>query len=224
MKRLNTLIIADPSRDAAADVVDQTERLASRRELATSGDEAISLVERLRPEALLLSLELRHPDADKVAKLLKKGHPELFMIASFRELSVPMMAKLEQLGIDEFLPQPIDPTQLFRAASKRFDTPFRRHTRYPVHLEVFRADGVMVGKTRDISEGGLQMDCYHPTHPEQSMLLDITLASDQKLRVRCLVLEVEGEPPTTVIARMQFQNLRGEEHRRLMRFLSGIGK
>jgi hypothetical protein len=224
MQKLQCLVVADPSESARRQIIGETARLAERRIGVSSGDEALKLVKEQSPEMLLLSLELR--DVNAAVQKLRKAHPGLFMVATFRELGVPGMDKLAKTGVDDFIPQPIDYTALYRTASTRFGVPFRRHTRFPAQLEVYRADGVLVGKTLDISEGGLRMDCIHPLQKEASMLYDIALPGDaeRRLRIRCLVLDVAGDAPRQVVARVQFQNLRGEEHRRMIAFFAELAK
>ena len=53
------------------------------------------------------------------------------VIATYRELSVPLMEKLSRIGISHFIPQPVETTEIFRAASNRFQMHFRRHDRHP---------------------------------------------------------------------------------------------
>jgi len=225
MAKLKCLVIADPSREAAEHIAAETQRLAEARPIATTGNEVLKLIAERSPEALVLSLELNHPDASEVVARIAKEKPELFVVATFRELGVPTMDKLGRAGVEDFIPQPIDFTQLFRAASNRFGTPFRRHARYPVTLEVYRADGVLIGKTRDISEGGMQMDCTHPVAEGQSLLLDLALPGEYgRVRVRCDIIAVEGAPAQTVSARGQFDTLRGETQDRLTAYLAELNQ
>ena len=55
------------------------------------------------------------------------------------------------------------------------------------------------------------------------MLVDLALDKERgSVRVRCKVLSVDGTPPQQVTARAIFQNLRGEEYRRLTKFLGSL--
>jgi len=222
MRKLDRLIIAEPSPDVAEHIAGETTHLAKERLIATTGGEALGLVGTHKPAMCLLSLEIARPEATEIAPQLLAVHPKLFIVATFRELALPLMGRLEKVGIEDFIPQPIDYTELFRAASDHFGMPFRRHARYPITLEVFRMDGVLIGKTRDISAGGLMMDCIHPAQAEQSLLVDIALTDETKVRVRCQIIAAEGQPPIAMTARGQFQNLRGDEYRKLMGFLAEL--
>ncbi len=219
MGKLKYLVIVDPSEEVAVTIAEETERLALERPTATNGADAIALVERHQPEAILLSLEIERPEAEAVIKKVIAARSGIFVVATFRELAVPTMDRLDRLGVEDFIPQPIDFTQLFRAASNRFNTGFRRHARYRAAVDIFRADGVMVGRTTDISEGGMMLSCEHPLQPGTSLLIDLALPNEEKLRVRYEIIATDGEPPKTITTRGQFQNLRGAEKKRLRTFL-----
>lgn len=219
--KLQHLVIADPNPDTAQLIADSCERLAEKTTIVTTGGDALDIVESQKPQLLIISLELTRPETIEVIPKIQKSAADTLIMATYRELSVPLMEKLGRLGMDNFLPQPVDATEIYRAASKRFQMHFRRHDRHAVTLEIYRADGVLVGRTRDLSEGGLSMDALHPVHNDESQLLDLMLEDDAKkpLRVRCRVLHVEGQPPAPVLARMQFEKLWGPDHKRLADYI-----
>ncbi len=223
MERLKGLVVADPVESVAQLVARHCERLAEERLFTTGGERTIAQVASLRPEMVVLSLEITKPDAVEVAKAIQKIAPDTFIIITFREMAVPMMEKLGKLEVGDFIAQPVDFAAIFRAASKRFGTVFRRHERHSVTLDIQRADGVLIGKTRDLSEGGLMMDAIHPFSVDESLLVDLGLP-EKPLRVRCHVLAVDGQPPAKVTARVMFENLRGREHERLVGYLADLGK
>lgn len=218
--KLKSMVVADPRVSVAELTADQCERLAERRDVTTTLVGTFERVEELSPELLVMSLELAGLDAAKAMKRLLKAVPRLFVIATYRELSLPRMATLRNLGFEELVAQPVDVMQIYRAASRRFSTPFRRHDRFAINLEVIRADGVLIGNSIDLSEGGMCMSALHPMTVDESVLVDLSLPGTNKpLRIRCQVLHVEGQPPAPVVARMLFIKLWGPEHRRLLNFL-----
>ena len=224
MGKLKCLVVADPSREVAEGIAEETERLAEQRHVAERGDDVLRLVSEHQPEALLLSLELHHPGAADVVAKVVKAHPDVFVVGTYRELSVKEMDKLGRLGVEDFIAQPIDYVQLFRAASNRFDMPFRRHNRHTVALDVARADGVAVGQTVDVSEGGLQMECDAAVQAGHSLLIDLALPDDLgRVRTRLEVLHVEGAESGKILARGQFQNLRGDDLKRLRSYITKLG-
>jgi hypothetical protein len=79
---------------------------------------------------------------------------------------------------------------------------------------------VMIGKTCDMSEGGMYMTALHPINVGASLLIDVHL-EEKPLRVRCQVLHVDGTAPAPVRARIQFAQLWGPEQRRLVKYLQG---
>ncbi|MBC7792148.1 MAG: PilZ domain-containing protein [Clostridia bacterium] len=220
--KLKHLVIADPNQDTAQLIADACERLADETTTVTSGGELLDAVDSIKPQLLIISLELTRPDTIEVIPKLQKLASDMLIMTTYRELSVPLMEKLGRLGLENFLAQPADATEIFRAASKRFQMHFRRHDRHAVTLEVYRADGVLVGRTRDISEGGLSIDALHPVHVDESQLLDLMIADQKPLRVRCRVLHVDGVRPAPVLARIQFEKLWGPDQKRLADYIKSL--
>lgn len=221
--KLKCLVVADPRRSTAELTASQCERLAERRHVAETTAELLQVVQAQRPDLLVLSLELAGLEPETLVPRLQAAAPDVFIIATYRELSVQHMEKLSRLGLEDFVPHPADALQIFRAASRRFHLPFRRHDRHVVALDVVRADGVTVGRTIDMSEGGLCMSASHPFAAGESVLVDLPLDDGAKpLRVRCTVLKVEGQAPTRVTAHMQFVKLWGPEQRRLVAYLAKL--
>jgi len=216
MPRLKKLIVADPALEVAEQIAKQTERLAEVRLLTTRGDELLRLLRSEQPELLILSLEITQPTAVKLIPEIARLHPDLFVMATFRELSVRDMDKLGKAGVEDFVPQPIDATQIYRAASEKFGTAFRQHDRHTLSLPVFRADGVRIGETSDLSAGGTRMTLDQPAHRDQSLLIDLEISDGERVRVRCDIVAVDGSNQVHA----QFKNLRGPELKRLMAFLA----
>jgi CheY-like chemotaxis protein len=218
---LKCMVVADPHLGAAHLTADQCERLADTRLVAGSAAELLRLTQKHTPDLIVLSLELADLEPEDFVPRLQLAAPNLFIIVTYRELAVQQMEKLGRLGLEDFVPHPADALQIFRAASRRFHVPFRRHDRHSVTLDVVRADGVTVGRTIDMSEGGLAMSAIHPLAAGESILIDLPIDDGQKpLRVRCSVLKVEGQAPMPVTAHMQFVKLWGPEHRRLTAYLA----
>jgi len=73
-----------------------------------------------------------------------------------------------------------------------------------------------------ISMGGLLMDVVHPVASGNSLMLDLMIPGEKPLRVRAYVLATEGEAPNPMWGRLQFENLRGREHRGLVDFIARL--
>jgi len=221
--KLKCMVVADPRRSAAELTASQCERLADMRLVAGTTAELLQLTQQYTPDLVVLSLELSELEPEDIVPRLTLAAPNVFIIATYRELSVTGMEQLGKLGLEDFVPHPADALQIFRAASRRFHVPFRRHDRHMVAIDVIRADGVTVGRTLDMSEGGLAMGAIHPLTAGESILVDLPIEDGPKpLRVRCNVLKVEGQAPTPVTAHMQFVKLWGPEHRRLVAYLAKL--
>lgn len=220
--QLRCMLITDPKMHVAKLIANQCERLAKQRLVANHSREALELAQTHLPEVAVLSLELEKKVEDHVAQIID-AVPEIFVIGTYRELSMPGMQKLGTFGVADLLSQPVDALQIFRAASKRFQLPFRRHDRYAVSLDVFRADGVLIGRSVDLSEGGMCLAAMHPMNPSESILIDVALNDAARpLRVRCLVVHVEGQAPAQVRAHLQFTKLWEPEHQRLVTYLAKL--
>jgi CheY-like chemotaxis protein len=220
---LSALLVADPQRQVAELVAEQCSRMALRTIVAVKGEQVITEINAQPIEMLVLSLEIQRPGPLEIINAVQQLRPLPFIVASYRELGVPIMERYGRLGVMDFVSQPIDATEIYRAASRHFNMPFRRHNRYHVAIDVRRTDGVIMGRTRDLSEGGLLMDVFYPAVAAESWLLELAIPDQKKpLRVRMQILQVEGKAPAPMIARAQFQRLRGEEHRRLVKYLSSL--
>ncbi|HET6344559.1 MAG TPA: PilZ domain-containing protein, partial [Myxococcota bacterium] len=192
---LKALVVADPVGNIAELVTTQCRRLATERLVATTGTQALALVSEYKPEVVVVSLELARPPIEKLVPKLIKIVPDVLIVASFRELAVPKMEQLNRLGVDDFVAHPINATEIFRAVSRRFHMAFRQHQRFNLHLDVLRADGVTLGRTLDVSVGGMRLELYHPLHAGESVLIDVMLPTGHKLRARCRLLSIEGTAP-----------------------------
>lgn len=218
------LIAADPMPEVAQLIIDQCRPLAEPRIAAVTADDVMLAASELHPEIVILSLELVRFQPEEFVKKIRQILPDALLMATFRELTLPQMEESRRAGVDEFIPQPVDPVHIFQAASLRFGTPVRRHERFTVTLDVFRSDGEPLGRTTNISEGGMCLDALCPLKQGDSfpVCLSIPPAPQTLVGVRFRVVAVEATQPTRVHG--GFENIRGESHRRLARFLSQLGQ
>lgn len=222
MTKLQHVVVADPTESVAAEIARYCTAFAASTATATTIEQAFSVTQNARPEMAIVALELLGPDAAKTLAWLRSAQPTACIVLTFRELAVSTFGELRQLNIADVLPQPVDPSGLLRIAWQRFNISTRRYERFPVELDVFLPDGVLLGRTHNVSEGGLLMDVKQPIAGGDSILVDVNLPQDKPLRVRVRVLAAEGEVPTPMWARLQFENLRGPAQKRLIDFLAQI--
>ncbi|MEM6730867.1 MAG: PilZ domain-containing protein [Myxococcota bacterium] len=224
MEKLDRLIVAEPATDTASAVAEKLDRLAETVDVTHRGQDTIAKVKELRPEMLVLSLEITDGDANEVLTAIRKSGVETFVFATYRELSVQGMKKLGRHGIGEFAPHPLDVTSVYRAASNHFGRHFRRHTRHQVKCPVVRIDGTQMGTTLDLSEGGMQVRLDRDIAAGMSQLWEVALddGQDKPLRVRCAVLGVDSSEGKQTAARVQFEKIVGPELSRLSKYLQSL--
>ncbi|MEO1480523.1 MAG: PilZ domain-containing protein [Myxococcota bacterium] len=226
MYKLNRLLIAEPVESTATHMAESFARLADSVDIVHRGQDAIDSVATLKPDMVLLSLELPDLDPDRVLAGIKKSGVEPFVVATYRELSVQGMKKLGSYGIGEFASQPLDTTAIYRAASAFFGRPFRRHTRHLVSCPVTRVDGAAIGTTLDLSEGGMLVSLNREVTTGMSQLWEIDLKDEEEkpLRVRCVVLGTDTSEGKQTAARVEFDKLIGPDFTRLSGFLRSLEK
>jgi len=222
MGKLENVVIADPAETAAAEIAGYCAAFSLRVAIANTRQQLLSLTATARPELLVVALELLGPDAQATLAQLRSAHPGVCIVLTYRELAVARFAELCQLGVTDVLPQPVDAAALFQIVWQHFKISTRRHERHPAAIRVVRADGVLLGRTRNISEGGLSMEMGQPVSVGDSLLVDLMLRDDLPVRVRAHVLAVEGELKSLMLARLQFDNVRGGERRRLAEFIAKL--
>ena len=223
--KLATVVVADPVENAAKVIAQRCERFATKSVAVVTGEELLRVVAELRPQMAILSLELHEPSALEIIRELRRKNPKTHIVVTFRELAVPDMQRLTKLGIEDLLPQPVDPPVLARLVWLRFKINSRTHERYDVALDVHRADGLLIGRTRNLSEGGMLLwDVTQPLTSGLSLLFGLMLPNDKPVLVRGSVLAVESQIPNPMWARIQFEQLRGAEQQRLVAFLSDVAR
>jgi len=222
VSKLKNVVIADPVESVAVDIARCCAAFSERAVTATTREQALSLSLTVQPEMLIVALELLEPDALAAIDLLRSAQPQACIVLTFRELAVSTFAQLRQLNVADVLPQPIDASALLRVVWQRFKISTRRYPRYQTTLDVLRPDGELLGRTRNVSQGGLLMDVVHPIAGGDSLLVDLILPAEKPLRVRARVLAAEGEVPCPMWARLQFDSLRGLDTRRLAEFLARL--
>jgi DNA-binding response OmpR family regulator len=191
-----------------------------------TGEDVLRLAAELGPELVILSLELRRPYVPEVIGKLRHARPDTCIVLAYRELAVSEIERLLLIGVDELLSQPVDLSALLRIVWQRFKINSRAHERHAVGIEVRRADGLSLGRTRNLSEGGMLLEHSQSLTAGQSLLFDLLLPENESVRIRGSVLGVvttEG-PVATPLARVQFEALRGNERQRLATFLERLAK
>ncbi len=216
------MLVADPVGPVAERTISRFRRIADEGLAVSSGAEVIAALKRHKPQLILLSLELRDPDIIEVVRAVRKKLPRTLIIGTFRELSVPFIERLNSEGIEEFVAHPVKRSEVFSVVSRRLGLKTRLHPRFEAAIEIHRADGVFVGKTRNISSEGMLIHTAGPASVNQSLMVYLTLSASERIRVRCRVLELEQSAPGTTLARAMFERVRGREYESLTNFIDKL--
>ena len=225
IEKLAVVVVADPVESEATLLARHCERFATNSVVVVTGDELLRVAAELNPQMALLSLEIHEPDAVEIIRELRQQSPRTHVVVTFRELAVIDMHTLTKLGIEDLLPQPVDSGLLARLVWLRFKINSRAHERYNVALDVHRADGLLLGRTRNLSDGGMLLgDITQPLTGGLSLLFGLMLPNDKPVLVRGSILAVDDQMPNPIWARIQFEQLRGAEQKRLAEFLRVLAK
>lgn len=125
--RLKRLIIADPDPASAKHLARHCEGLAEERVAVFTGSAAVGEIDALAAEMMIISCEIQRPDVFHTVREARRACPEMFIVATFRELAVPGVTQVQALPVDQLLADPIDLAALYGGASRHFGVPFRRH-------------------------------------------------------------------------------------------------
>ena len=129
--------------------------------------------------------------------------------------------ELKKENIVEFVAHPAKRSEIFRIVARRCGVQTRVHPRFKASIEVHRADGVLVGKTHNLSREGMLMRTVHPAAVNQSLFVKLSLPGEE-LRLRCRILDAEPTTGGGSIARAMFEQVRGPERLALFRFIDQL--
>lgn len=221
--KLKALVVADPVGNVAELLTGQCRRLAMQRAVATTGEHALSLVKELRPEVVILSLEIARPSAAILVPHVLAAAPKALIVGTYRQLQTAARQQLEALGVHEFVAHPIAATEIFRAVSNRFALPFRQFQRFGVTFGIQDADGKSVGQALDLSEGGLRFTTQAALPEGENLTLGLQLpnASGDVLQVGCSILAVTQKGGAH-LTRGQFHALQDTSRQRLLAYLDTL--
>ena len=218
---ISYMVVADPVAEVAQRIANDCSRLTEHTVTTTTGEEAIKAIKRYKPQIVVLSLELQSPSIVEVAATIRKQIKRCVAIGTYRELSIPTIEQLKKENIVEFVAHPAKRSEIFRIVARRCGIQTRVHPRFKASIEVHRADGVLVGKTHNLSREGMLLRTAHPAAVNQSLFVKLGLPG-QELRLRCRILDAEATTGGGSIARAMFEQVRGPERVALFRFIDQL--
>ena len=218
---ISYMVVADPVAEVAERITNDCSRLTEHTIATTTGEDTIKAIKRYKPQIVVLSLELQSPSIVEVAATIRKQMKRCVAIGTYRELSIPTIEQLKKENIVEFVAHPAKRSEIFRIVARRCGIQTRVHPRFKASIEVHRADGVLVGKTHNLSREGMLIRTVHPAAVNQSLFVKLSLPGEE-LRLRCRILDAEATTGGGSIARAMFEQVRGPERVALFRFIDQL--
>ena len=126
---------------------------------ANNGIEALEVVEKEKPDLVLLDLYMKEMKGDECCRLIKEdealAHIPVIMVTSASHLGD--RSKAVAAGCDDYLTKPVSKADLLRKVKKYIDLPVRSQTRAPIYSKAsyIHSGKEYVGHVYVISEGGL---------------------------------------------------------------------
>ena len=135
---------------------------------ATSGDDALRVVQEQKPHIVLLDYEMPVMMGDEVCRRIKESeatrHIPVLIVTSHRTPEI--MARCLAAGCTDFITKPVSGRDLLDKVVKILEIPYRVHVRTRVSMEVGLGLGgeatSLIGYSEDISEGGLLVETLEP--------------------------------------------------------------
>ena len=220
--KISYMVVADPIAEVASRIAGDCRRLSEHIIAATTVEETLKAIKRYKPQLAVLSLELRAPGIAELAQFIRKKNRRCVTIGTYRELSIPTIEALKRENVVEFVAHPAKRSAIFQIVARRLGVVTRVHPRFKTQIEVVRADGVLVGKTENLSRESMLLRTIHPAAMNQSLYVNLSLPGQDKLRVRCHILEAEGTPSGGTMARAMFDQIRGPERVALFRYIDTL--
>jgi CheY-like chemotaxis protein len=166
---------------------------------AESGGKALELAVTQKPSLILLDYIMPDIMGDEVCRRLKAGAQtrDIPIIIVSTSADPGDMQKCFAAGADEYVTKPINPQEILGKAAAMLNIPARVHCRTPVNVHILGAAGdrTFTGFTRNISRGGLLLECGVALPADTVLTLDLPILQDNKpLTVSARVVRLETDP------------------------------
>jgi CheY-like chemotaxis protein len=159
-----------------------------------TGRDILDLAARERPAAVVLGFDLKDIPGDEVCRRLKRTldpPPAVLVVGPARPPEPALRCSLA--GCDEYLASPVEPEALLARLSSRLGVRFRVHPRLPLVVPVSHGRIIreFLGYTRDVSEGGAQIESILKPGPGRRLVLRLYPDAHEALELRAVVLRAE---------------------------------
>lgn len=145
---------------------------------ANTGSEGITIIEKIRPELVLLDIELPDIDGRSICQKIKNEYPDTTVIIITGYDSHSQIVEGLNLGADDYLTKPIDERELIARIKARF----RKSENVQPILEA--ADLVLRTQTHEVMRSGKPITLS----PQEYKLLHYLLINKNKVVSRNMIL------------------------------------
>ncbi len=193
---------------------------------ADSGEKALDMASSQSPDLILLDLIMPDMMGDEVIKKLRENETtkDIPIMVVSTSADGSDVKKCLEAGAQEYVTKPINAQELLAKAANILNIPHRVHFRVPVSIEVSgeAEDRVFTGFSRNISQGGILVDCSESIAPNSIATLSLPILSDGgELRMLGRVARSERDESTkTFLLGIQFFNLTKGQDQELNNFIT----
>lgn len=195
---------------------------------ARNGQEALQLVEKEKPNIVLLDLKLPDINGADVCWRIKTNsrlNPSpIVMVASSADQE--SYERCRKAFCDELVPTPIKQQQLLNRLTELLNIPHRHSIRILVRVEtVDRPDssGVVFGTSADISRSGMLLEVEQRLEPGQRLMLRFFLPGQHEIAVQAEIMRTELRPPKKAYG-LRFLEMAPESQKFLNEFVESRKK
>jgi CheY-like chemotaxis protein len=193
---------------------------------AESGSQALELARKSRPDLILLDYIMPDMMGDEVCRELKaadatRSIPVMIVSTSADQADIE---KCFAAGAQDYVTKPINAQEMLAKAANILNIPNRVHSRIPVRLKVVGevSGRSFSGSSRNISRGGIMVECKDKIMPQSEVSLDIPiLPGDRALTLNGRVVRADRDEAADVFFMgVQFQALDPGQQDALEDFIS----
>jgi hypothetical protein len=186
--KLKTMVLAHPSVRGIDAMAQRLGRLAHQVQRVTTAGDLREAARRGDAPLFIVSLEFGAVPVAEAVRSYRRACDGLCLVVG-DHASPAVAGRVIRTGANDLV-RPTDVDRIYHLASQRFGLRIRRERRFDVLLEVRRPDGEVLGRTRNVSEGGMMLDCDVELAVSSSVAVALTLPSGAEVRGRYDVLEM----------------------------------
>jgi len=201
-------------------------RVGSKVITATSGMQALKLVEEVKPDIVILDLMMPDMRGDEVCAKIKsdpktKDIPVIIVTVYSNSEEIE---KCMKAGCDDFLIKPIDQNALIRKVAEILKIPHRKQVRILVRIDVKGKSGSrsFFGTTENLSEGGMFLVMENLLEPRITVSLRFFLPGTRtEINAKAEILRVDKESYKNLYGYgLRFTDINEEDLKAIRQFIA----